>query len=265
ALDLDRGILRRDLLDPAGELRQQRPDRVGRRPDLAGLDHPALGIVGIALLAPGHREAVALAAVHHEGNRLGGLAERDRQAAGCQRIERAGMSGAPGLEQPLEHGNRVRRGHADRLVENHPAVDVALVASRLIVLARLLGVTRIVVAAAFASFVAGATLVVATQLIWKNIFFGIVRIGSLRRDRAARGGHSHHLSSESGARSRCTAGVLSNFSIRSASSNRSSTRKRRSGANFRLTRRATSPRRNFLLRSSAAMMTSVSRPPSGIT
>ena len=68
-------------------------------------------------------------------------------------------------ERRVDDGNRVRRGHADRLVENDPAVDVALVASRLIVLARLLGVTRIVVAAAFASFVAGATLVVATQLI----------------------------------------------------------------------------------------------------
>ena len=42
------------------------------------------------------------------------------------------------------------------------------------------------------------------------------------------------------------------FSIRSASSNRSSTRNRMSGANFRLTRRAISPRRNRLLRSSAS-------------
>ena len=47
-------------------------------------------------------------------------------------------------------------------------------------------------------------------------------------------------------------GVRSSFSIRSASSNRSSMRKRMSGANFRLTRCAISPRRNCLLRSSAA-------------
>src|SRR3954470_10570284 len=169
ALDLDRGILRRDLLDQAGELRQQRPDRVGRRPERARLGYPALGIVGVALLAPGDREAVALAAVHHKGNRLGGLAERDRQAAGRQRIERAGVAGALGLKQALEHGHRMRRGHADRLVENHPAVDGALVAARLVVLARLLGVARIVVAAAlfFAGttfVVAGATIVVAARL-----------------------------------------------------------------------------------------------------
>src|SRR5947207_3878207 len=46
-------------------------------------------------------------------------------------------------------------------------------------------------------------------------------------------------------RSRWTAGVRKSFSIRSASSNRSSIRNLISGANFRLTRCAISPRRNF--------------------
>src|SRR5205085_11817601 len=91
------------------------------------------------------------------------------------------------------------------------------------------------------------------------------RLGARRVDSAGFGGNGHQLSSESELRSLCTAGVLSNFSIRSASSNRSSTRKRISGENFRLTRRAISPRRNFLLRSSPAITISVSRPPSGIT
>ena len=57
-------------------------------------DDAALGVVGVALLAPAHGEAVDLAAVHHEGHGLGRLAERDRQAAGGERIERAGMAGA---------------------------------------------------------------------------------------------------------------------------------------------------------------------------
>jgi len=56
----------------------------------------------------------------------------------------------------------------------------------------------------------------------------------------------------------------SNFSIRSASSNL-----HRPEADirceFQVTRRATSPRKNFLLRSSAAITLSVSRPPSGMT
>src|SRR6185295_19048200 len=142
----------------------------------------------VALLAPGDREAVALAAVHHEGNRLGGFAERNRQAAGGERIERAGMAGALGLEQALEHGDRVRRGHADRLVEHHPAMNVALVAPRLVVLARLLSVAWIVVAAALivvagvALAIAGATFVVAARFTRKNIFFGVVRFGSLLLD-----------------------------------------------------------------------------------
>src|SRR3984957_4599164 len=96
ALDLDRRILRRGLLDHAGKLRQQVPNRRGGGPDVAGLGNATLGIVGIPFLAPAHREAIALAAVHHERNRLGGFAERDRQAAGGERVERAGGGGGPG-------------------------------------------------------------------------------------------------------------------------------------------------------------------------
>src|SRR5262249_36600303 len=66
-------------------------------------------------------------------------------------------------------------------------------------------------------------------------------------------------------RSRWTAGVRNSFSIRSASSKRSSIRNRISGANFKLMRRAISPRRKRLLRSSAASTASASRPPSGTT
>ena len=57
---------------------------------------PALGVVGIALFAPAHGKAVELAAVHDERNGLGRFAERDRQRAGGERIERAGVAGALG-------------------------------------------------------------------------------------------------------------------------------------------------------------------------
>src|SRR5262249_23333103 len=58
------------------------------------------------------------------------------------------------------------------------------------------------------------------------------------------GHHRIHLFLlESSAVSRLTCGERSSFSIRSASSKLSSTRKRRSGANLRFTRRASSPRR----------------------
>ena len=93
--------LRRHLLDGAGVARQQRLDRLARWPLRAGRNDLAVGVVGVARLAPAHGEAVGLAAVHHERNGLGRLAERDRQAAGGERVERAGVAGALRLEQPL--------------------------------------------------------------------------------------------------------------------------------------------------------------------
>ena len=69
----------------------------GVRPRRRGLDDAAFGIVGVALLAPAHGEAVGLAAVHDERHGLGRFAERDRQTAGSERIERAGVAGALGL------------------------------------------------------------------------------------------------------------------------------------------------------------------------
>ena len=218
--------------------------------DFAGLDDPALGIVGIAFLAPGDRESIAFAAVHHERDGLGGFAERDRQAAGGERIERAGMAGALGLEQPFHHRDRLGRGHADRLVEHDPAMDVALVAPRLVVRARLL-------AAALPR--SRGSLLARSRRSSEKIFFSAScesAIGGSNTPFAVLTIINHSSESgESGARSLCTAGVRSNFSIRSASSNRSSARKRTSGANFKLTRCAISPRRNFLFRSSAAITT----------
>src|SRR5579872_5536978 len=250
ALNLDRGILRRDLFDQSGEAGQERLDRLGRRPDPARPDDAALGIVGVALFAPGNREAVALTAVHHEGYGLGGFADRNRQSARGERVQRSGVACALGLEQALHDGDRMGGGHADRLVENDPAMHVALFASRLVVRPHLL-LARIVV---------DSPRLVARS--GKNVSFRRGRIAVLRLNCVI---HNHRSSSRPGARSLCTAGVLSNFSIRSASSNRSSIRKRTSGANFRLTRWAISPRRNRLWRLSAAITTSVSRPPSGIT
>ena len=59
----------------------------------------------------------------HVRHGLGGLAQRDRQHAGSERVERAGMAGLVGLEQPLDLGDGFGRTHADRLVEHQPAGD----------------------------------------------------------------------------------------------------------------------------------------------
>ncbi len=97
--------------------------RSGRR--IGGGDHLALGVVGVGLLAPAHGEAVDLAAVLDEGNRLGGFAERDRQNAGGERVERAGMADLGRAEEPLHRGHRLGRGLAGGLVEAEPAGNLA--------------------------------------------------------------------------------------------------------------------------------------------
>ncbi len=183
ALDLDRGVFGGDLFDQPGESRQQLPNRFRRGPNVARTDDAALGVGGVGLLAPGDHEAIALAAVHHIRNGLGGLAERDRQAAGGERIERAGMTCASRLEQTLDDRDRLSRRHADRLVEHDPAMDVALVAARLIVLPRWPGLARIVV---------GVPLL-GTLRIRKNIFLRTVLFSSLRADRFVCGGPAHRF------------------------------------------------------------------------
>src|SRR5207237_6532256 len=176
ALDLDCGILRRDLLYQAWELRQQLPDGFRGGPEIAGFDDPALGVIGVAFLTPAHRKAIALAAVHDERHRLGGFAQRDRQAAGGEWIERAGVARAFGLEQPLHHGDGLGRSHADRLVEHHPAVNVALVPPRLIVWAGLFAATGTIP---------------SVLRIGRNILVNAFRIADRLLDHVVCDGHGH--------------------------------------------------------------------------
>ena len=211
----------------AGKLRQQRRDRRRGRGGCRWSARAALGIVGVALLAPAHGEAIALAAVHHEGDGLGGLAERDRQAAGGQRIERAGVAGALGREQPLDRPRPRASTSCRSACRARPSRGRrALAASCWLSCPR----PRIVSAArdreTSAVPTSGATCrPVPASFVHLTGFWSHI-----------------HLSSILSPRSRCTSGVRNSFSIRSASSNRSSMRKRISGANFKLTRRAISPR-----------------------
>ena len=62
-------------------------------------DDRALGVVGVGLGAEADGEAVGLLPVDGERHRLGRLAERDRQDAGRQGIERAGVAGLLRLER----------------------------------------------------------------------------------------------------------------------------------------------------------------------
>ena len=73
--------------------------------------------------AEADREPVLLAALDREGDGLGRLAEGDRQHAGRERIERAGMSRLRRLVEALHPRNGLRRGHPRGLVEDEPAMD----------------------------------------------------------------------------------------------------------------------------------------------
>src|SRR5262249_13184253 len=109
ARNFHRRVARRHLRDLTGEARQQRSDGRGGRARGAARGDAAFGVVGNRLLAPAHGEAVGLAPLHDERNGLGRLPERDRQQARGQRVERAGMPRAFGLEQAFHHAHRVGR------------------------------------------------------------------------------------------------------------------------------------------------------------
>ena len=92
---LERRIARRHLADLADEARAA-PPRSRRRVGPSGRSSPSpvpSRVVGVGARAEAHGEAVFLAAVHREGHGLGRLAEGDRQHAGGERIERAGVAG----------------------------------------------------------------------------------------------------------------------------------------------------------------------------
>src|SRR5205085_11687095 len=60
---------------------------------------------------------------HGIGHGLGGLAERDGETPGRQRIERAGMARFGRIEEAPNACDGLGRGHSFRLIENDPAVN----------------------------------------------------------------------------------------------------------------------------------------------
>ncbi len=66
---------------------------------------------------------VALIGIQQILGKLGRLAEAQRQHAGGQRIEAAGVAGLLGIEQPAHFLQRGVGAEALRLVENQDAAD----------------------------------------------------------------------------------------------------------------------------------------------
>ena len=85
----------------------------------------AVGVVGVARFAELQGEVIQLGAVHDIGHGLGRGAERHRQQAGRQRVQRAAMAGFLRIEQALDAVDHVRAGHPGRLVDDQPPVERA--------------------------------------------------------------------------------------------------------------------------------------------
>ncbi len=123
AVDLDGGESGRGLHDFADEAGEKRPDLAFAGAGVARCRDGAFLVVGGGLGAPADGEGVGFLAVDGERDGLGRFAERDRQDAGRERIERAGVTGLLGVEEALHAGERMRAGQAERLIEDQPAVD----------------------------------------------------------------------------------------------------------------------------------------------
>ena len=131
AADMD-GAERRGLLhDFARETRQRALDRLARRRrgdgDLAAL---ALAVVGGGERREIDIGLVALLGRHEEIDRLRRAAERDDEHARRERVERARVTGLRAARAAARDLDRAHRAHAEVLVEDEDAGEVAEVAHR---------------------------------------------------------------------------------------------------------------------------------------
>jgi hypothetical protein len=124
-LMLDRREHRRHLLDLAAELLERRLDALGGHAlDRTGLDHLTVGVAAVGGDAELNPNPIALVRGQQVLRELRGFAEAQRQHAGGQRIQRAGVTDLAGIEQPLRPLHRIVRRHAGGLVQNQNTVHV---------------------------------------------------------------------------------------------------------------------------------------------
>ena len=123
AVLLQRRVHRRKLVDGAGETRAG-----GCQHGLVHLHRTLKHDVAFAVaadrgLAELQRGRVGLVRVEADLRELGGSTEADRQQAGGQRVERAGVARLLRLEDALDLLQRVIAGQADGLVEQQNAMQ----------------------------------------------------------------------------------------------------------------------------------------------
>ena len=114
AVALERRIHGRHLLlRTMGVLQHRRQRGAVEGWNGATLDDFARGIPGVGALAEPHRHRVALGAGEQRARHLGGFADADRQHAGCERIEAAGVAGL-GTSQQVAYALQGRVGRQPR-------------------------------------------------------------------------------------------------------------------------------------------------------
>ena len=125
ALVLERAVHRRELLDLAAKSGQHGIDF-----GLSDLDRMfggdlAFGIAGGGGLTQAQQGAIGFVGIQQGIGKFGGFAEADRQQAGGQGIERAGVPGLFGLEQAADFLQRSVGAEFQRLVEQQHTVQRA--------------------------------------------------------------------------------------------------------------------------------------------
>ncbi len=121
---LQRRIDRGALKDAAGQRRQCGLQGLGAdRRDRALQQHLAFGIIGIGGLSELDLGVIGLGRAQQKAGDLGRLAEAQRQQAGGQRVEAAGMATLLGTEQAAGHLQGGVGAHAGRLVEQQDAIQ----------------------------------------------------------------------------------------------------------------------------------------------
>lgn len=123
AIDADGGIDGGDLVYCAEEVRKNGFNFFFGRSFRAGGDDLALFVIGRGARTEGDGEAVDLAGIHFVEHRLGGIAQRQREHAACERVERTCMADAFGAKQVFYFAHRLVGTNAQRLVQIDPAMD----------------------------------------------------------------------------------------------------------------------------------------------
>ena len=127
--DLQRRHHRRHLLDVAEQVRRDDAahdvgvELVGEAAHVVHGHHRAVGVERRCLGAEHHVAGVRLAALGHEPQQAGDVADADNEHAGGAGVERAGVADAPLTEPAAQHADHVVAGDTGRLVDHDETVD----------------------------------------------------------------------------------------------------------------------------------------------